>query len=433
MSVFTIYCHGTGGSAGQGIEKAEIINIFSNHSPGVSGSHDRILMPNDAFCNWKKTQVFNARNIVKSRPEHITLEGVAGNGMPHNRWFNYTTGQWQHDKQFLPKPKMILAAVGLGVDRNVENAVNYLEWMALNKMLPQKINMLGWSRGAIASIRIAYELSKIPHFSNIPVNIFAIDPVAGVGHNNEHRILGNVKNMVSIISTGENRRGFSPMITSTYLSLVHPYQTRYIELNFPGLHASAAKSTNAVGRICFNLAYRFLTHHGTKCGILDMFKMSNRACLDAYGLLLQHRGGTNGVHDKKDPYKNEKGVPTTHSFVNAMVTGLGRKERQIVTNTSSPFFYNSHHEAIFQLVYPKIYNSFIINQSNSGVLLRDVNTQDEWASLKLQVGEAVTKIILYEIENFYGPLFIEGESVVQEKSFMFDMNLFDDEVLRTRM
>lgn len=420
MPVFTIFCHGTGGAASKGIEKAEIVNVFSNNIPGVSGSHNIFGNVNN---NWKKTNLAHAKN-VSGRTDHITLEGVGGAGDPQIRRFDSSTGEWHVDKPSLAKSKVILAAGGIGVDRNVENAINYLQWMASSNMLPTTINMLGWSRGAVTTIRIAYELFQIPHLRHIPVNIFAVDPVAGAGHNyedNAREVYDNVKNMISIVSVGENRRAFSPMIKSTYLKIADIGETHYIELNFPGVHDTVAKYHNVIGQISFNLAYRFLTHHGTNCGSLDMFKKSNVSCLDAYGKILQQRGGTLGEHDKYDFYKPEKAVPSGQPFVKAMTTGLGRKGREINMNTHFSFFLNSHHEALFQTAYPSIYNSLILTPG----IPRNAQEGSEWNRLIRQVGESSARMLLNKIENNDGFRYYQRTSLMKEKLDLFSMGLLD--------
>lgn len=71
---------------------------------------------------------------------------------------------------------------GKGVQNNVEMTFNEIK-----RIKPSKINMLGWSRGAVTSVRIAYQLYKYGdiEIKNIPINIFSVDPVAGPGHNAE--------------------------------------------------------------------------------------------------------------------------------------------------------------------------------------------------------------------------------------------------------
>lgn len=158
-------------------------------------------------------------------------------------------------------------------------------------------------------IRIAHALYHDSATSNIPVNIFAVDPVAGMGHNSEIdaiNVYANVRSLVSVISLGEDRRAFAPIVEETTLTL-HDEGTQYVPLHMPGVHDTIAKYDNSAGKLSFNLCYRFLQQCGTAMGPTDMFAMSDANCLQNYGLLLAKRGGTFGMHGETLS-EAEKGV-----------------------------------------------------------------------------------------------------------------------------
>jgi hypothetical protein len=143
--------------------------------------------------------------------------------------------------------------------------------------LPDTVNMIGWSGGAVTALVIAkllYDPSTTEGlFRQIKVNIFAIDPVAGadagIGPNAEGRRLipPNVKNYLGIISTGENRNTFKPQD----LARVHiaDLSSNVMFLPFPGKHSSSPPNNDPkaleISQIGWSLAVQFLTFFGTPC------------------------------------------------------------------------------------------------------------------------------------------------------------------------
>lgn len=355
MSVFTIFCHGTGGASTKGVEKSEIVNLFSSSVAGINGSHYRSVPTPDS--DWSKTGVKHSTGRGDSRADFITLEGVGGAGDPRTKSFDANTGDWMVGAN--GGSSVFASATGKGVDINVVNAVNYVIWKLRNNHRPTAINMMGWSRGAVECIRIAHALHHDTATSNIPVNIFAIDPVAGAGHNSEIdaiNVHANVRTLVSVISLGENRRAFAPMVEESFLTL-HDKATQYVPLHMPGVHDTIAKYNNSAGKLSFNLCYRFLQQCGTSMGATDMFAMSDANCLQNYGLLLAGRGGTFGMHGKTLS-DAEKGVKKGQGFFKSLFTGLGRTSRELDISpyvSSKKIFFNVHHEALFATQCPATY------------------------------------------------------------------------------
>jgi len=75
-----------------------------------------------------------------------------------------------------------------------------------------KINMIGHSRGAVEAIMCSHDLAVL--FPNAEVNIFAIDPVPGLGPwSEEMATLGRtVKNYVGVYSRDETSNGFTAVV-----------------------------------------------------------------------------------------------------------------------------------------------------------------------------------------------------------------------------
>ena len=81
-------------------------------------------------------------------------------------------------------------AEGYGWGENVDHALEVIQAIAAGSnpdwtrsvTTPSAVNMAGWSRGAVTCHMLAHALAKHPFLKNIPVNIFAFDPVPGPGN-----------------------------------------------------------------------------------------------------------------------------------------------------------------------------------------------------------------------------------------------------------
>ncbi len=84
-------------------------------------------------------------------------------------------------------------------------------------VIPTRVNLVGWSRGGISCHMLANAMLKDSALKNIPVNIFAIDPVPGVGNFQDDKVsLGvNVKEYVAFYARDERSKGFSCVIPHT--------------------------------------------------------------------------------------------------------------------------------------------------------------------------------------------------------------------------
>jgi hypothetical protein len=106
---------------------------------------------------------------------------------------------------------------GYGIDRAVSSA---LEWVAKRKPVIDLLNICGYSRGAVASFKQAAAMfkRKALELDQIPVRIFAIDPVPGcMGKLNSHvyrdiELNSNVKECMIILAENERRKIFRPAL-----------------------------------------------------------------------------------------------------------------------------------------------------------------------------------------------------------------------------
>jgi hypothetical protein len=84
-------------------------------------------------------------------------------------------------------------------------------------IIPTQVNLVGWSRGAVSCHMLANMMLKDSDLENVPVNIFAVDPVPGPMNFQPERVtLGaNVKEYVGFFARDERSRGFSCVIPQT--------------------------------------------------------------------------------------------------------------------------------------------------------------------------------------------------------------------------
>ncbi|MFZ4215182.1 hypothetical protein ACOZB2_27775, partial [Pantoea endophytica] len=93
-------------------------------------------------------------------------------------------------------------------------------------LLPNRVNLVGWSRGGISCHMLANAMLADPELAAIPVNIFTVDPVPGpFNFQADKTSLGkNVKEYVAFYARDERSKGFSCVIPETDAStLVHIY------------------------------------------------------------------------------------------------------------------------------------------------------------------------------------------------------------------
>lgn len=106
------------------------------------------------------------------------------------------------------------------------------------RRIPDQVNLIGWSRGAVTCIMIANAMAEDDQLRHVKVRIFAVDPVPG-GVNQQvyssmTRLPGSVKEYFGVYARDEVSRGFSPVIPKTNSS------TQVTLLPMPGMHASVA-------------------------------------------------------------------------------------------------------------------------------------------------------------------------------------------------
>lgn len=355
MTVLTIYNHGTGGASSKDAAGGEIVNIFGNEAK-KSGRE---------FFDWMVTEGVGAKGGPEKQfvVPQLSVDTATGASRYDLMRYEATPGKARMDdylksagtpwlaRKILPRDQALQIS-GVGADENVVYVLSTLRFLARTNQLPTAINLMGWSRGGVSCIRIAYFLNLDPELKNIPVNIFAIDPVAGAGHDNEpeaHTIGDNVKNYVATLAVHENRKGFTPMTLTSdpAASLRFTGTTKYAILHMPGIHSDTAKFSSSSGKLTFHLCYQFLTQHGTEISntLRGMFKMAPDTQLAEYDKLL------NGA--------KVAGIKTGQKgLVARFITGRERREVYNSTNGNGQFFVNAHHVVLFKHRYPVLWKKY---------------------------------------------------------------------------
>lgn len=336
MSVFTIYCHGSGGHRDK--PDKEIVSYMGRRAVGTEYQ------------------------------DYLILDGVGGKPSKGNPNPMAGTFNWA-DRNKAPKGNTPLELgggksignalkanlAGHGVEDNARHAVVAI---ANLRQLPDTINLVGWSRGAITCLVIANLLfdpsTTEGLFRSIKLNIFAIDPVAGmeagVGPDSESRRLipPTVKNYVGVLAAGENRTTFAPQDLSR-VQVSSKASSNVIFLPFPGKHSTVAQDNDPKGimvsDICFNLAHRFFDHFGSTQQSGAPRPMNNLDMLEGYSKM---------IVDSAYGKIKQKGL-----FQRAIGKGFGQRDfaKKLDQYTqNSAYFINEHHRVLFETACPNLYS-----------------------------------------------------------------------------
>jgi len=236
-------------------------------------------------------------------------------------------------------------ALGTGWDDNVIHSIATISEL---QALPATINMIGWSRGAVTCTMIAYKLAEV--YPQIAVNIFAVDPVAGLGNKGNvdaKTLKANVRNYIAILAMDESRTNFEAQDQSR---LIIPETTNAIFLPFPGRHDTPVRlnaSPPEAGRMVWLLALRFLTHFGSKLNPGLAPGLSGQEICNAYGKIRVKRADYHALRQRwyKPDLSNTGGVIKSREFLSSI-------DKYVV---DADYFINEHHRKAFIRTYPMVY------------------------------------------------------------------------------
>jgi hypothetical protein len=368
MSTFTVYCHGTGFNRVKGSESDELVAWFHNHTDGgeaqLSGS---AATPGSYMINEGPghggNEIAQPQNVNPitgaAKVDHTVFKRLNPFSSPSFK--DHARGDIGGPKNFAGVRGKIS---GQGWDENVIRTVNLIQDLKFDKgQHIDRVNMVGWSRGAVTCIRIAHRMHEI--FDNsIECNIFAVDPVAGsdagLEMDDTRALLPNVKRYLSILSMHEMRKTFKPQDWSRLA--VDPSATTAVMLPMPGVHNAQVMVNTPPDSayITRNLACAFLLNLGTSVSSvpyghlgspLDMCVAYSRLVLS----LSEHRQyQSQGVGDR--------------------VVGTGLRRRDFAKHSKmdtytrggkESYWINEHHRACFAAAFPEVYN-FVFESKSSG-------------------------------------------------------------------
>lgn len=198
-------------------------------------------------------------------------------------------------------------AAGEGVEANVARACRFVR-DRLNDTTHLTVNLAGHSRGSITCYKIAHQLLQT-YGANVPVNIFAIDPVPGNnGRINaemySHITLGpNVSRSFLILAESEHRLNFRPYIDEQYLGRngEHKFDT------IPGTHGGINElegSESEAAALVLSRALRFLRKNGSIFkDAVDRFILEDASALAQYSSLMM-RINEYKAHASVNPFKS---------------------------------------------------------------------------------------------------------------------------------
>ena len=243
------------------------------------------------------------------------------------------------------------AVTGDGWDDNIRHALAVIADVFPG--MTGTINMIGWSRGAVTCLRMANWIREFLG-DGFDVNIFAVDPVAGLDAGERlqdtYLIPPTVKNYVAVLALDEKRGDFKPQDISR-IQVANVMTTNVAFLPFPGVHNTVVLQKKAglpeVTSVVRALGYKFLTHFGTGFSVPEPVPSTAGMCQRYAAMML-----------KRDKYSKL----FSSGFINKQMGGI--IERTVRSNVQSyvgadvHFFVNEHHRRCFELSWPQIYTYF---------------------------------------------------------------------------
>ncbi|KAB0505328.1 hypothetical protein [Pseudomonas lini] len=265
MTALTIFFCGTGSTKFDDINAnywdGELVSTLASHHLGREFA-EWIVVDGPGSGNLQADDLF-------TKSEEYGLSGTLfGKGWEQNvqHAINIIKGQcdWQRE-QLTEEEYNRLKAAGIPIeDVKVEGSwfwrkYNYgdrsvtqqalqeqiIKTFRKDGVIPTQVNLVGWSRGGISCHMLANAMFKDSELKNIPVNIFAIDPVPGIGNFQDDKVkLGpNVKEYVGFYARDERSKGFSCVIPQTATGTkTHIYP-------IPGRHATMAGNATSTGGV----------------------------------------------------------------------------------------------------------------------------------------------------------------------------------------
>lgn len=300
-------------------------------------------------------------------------------------------------------------ASGGGMFFNADQLMAYLKKHENTYRLPQKINFIGWSRGAVTSIIMANRINK-KYGGRITLNIFGVDPVPGPGNFQPEctTVPGIVENYCEVLMEDEAR---GMMIAADVTSNA----THSTTLTMPGVHTDGVEpksgSMPQVAQIVAHLCATFLQRAGTTLDA-SSFQLTAVEILTKYAEIvidaakyLQDtnavKGGWGGSYTSGDTpsarfVRRDVTVQRTGliTWVSSSKTENRYRILQRWFEQGNGYFVNAHHQCLFENKYPLVYHL-----ANEGEKKLAYYNEHQLKSLFKRL-DALPPKILESLENF---------------------------------
>ena len=173
-----------------------------------------------------------------------------------------------------------------------------------------RVNIVGWSRGAAAGIKLANFMKRDSALKHIKINYFGIDPVMGPAQSKEdHRVLPNtVENLHGIYSLDEKSFGFSSifadLLQTTFRHVIqlpgghaqvagsekdHAQYDYNNSPDFPALKSADIPNLRGVGQVSRYFLEKFLLTHGAKLDPDKIMRLKLSDILELYKIIQRYR------------------------------------------------------------------------------------------------------------------------------------------------
>jgi hypothetical protein len=315
--VFTVY------NCGTNFNRERTDEVIANLASRTEGAENRDWMVTDG---------------VGSKPSSNPLAKTPGLDNPVQTY----NGWKETDPPFMARVKGLLE--GYGWEDNVDHALEVIQAIAMGSnadwtvsiTTPSAINMAGWSRGAITCHMLAHALVKHPYLKNIPVNIFAFDPVPGPDnfHLEQISVPSNVNAYTALIAEDESRKIMKPVLFDAGSDENSDKKFKTIPL--PGAHNTAVMTTRSeVGTIGAALAHKFLTKYGTR--LREPMLLTDVQFCELYA-------------------KVRMDIAKYRQMTGGVLKALGTQARNVPNNfRDTDYFINDHHRRKFEKTFPTLW------------------------------------------------------------------------------
>ena len=244
---------------------------------------------------------------------------------------------------------------GYGWEHNTKRTVEAIKKLNVSGGMPiTKVNMAGWSRGAITCFMIANALMNDPGTKNITaINIFGFDPVPGPGHFDDPRktpLTATVKCYAAVLMQDEEKWIFKPVAEPE-----HTENSRRVYYPLPGVHSDGVfRHKSVIGKLATFLCYRFMRAWGTNVSGLPWY--THLQMCEMYAEM------------RMNQLKNaKKGQGWFDKLWDRDFNPLYHRRREIQNQFhDSVYFINAHHHKLFSICFPEVFLYFEnkVNDSN---------------------------------------------------------------------